>query len=82
MAKKLKRFPPELGGGMRKYPWHLWTDGGVWEVRQGEDFDIPAYSFQAAVHGRAKTLGVKVRTATRDTEDGVRAVVFQFDPPE
>ena len=33
------RIQPRRGHASR-YDWASWTDGGIWRLRQGEDFDV------------------------------------------
>jgi hypothetical protein len=75
MAKRLAEFPESEKDGPRRYPWSEWTDGGVWEIQRGEDYDAETENMRANLHIKAKTLGQKVRT--RKTSDGL-GLVFQF----
>lgn len=56
----------------RSYPWTDWTDGGVWEIFHGPDFDVPVESMQSMLHQRAKTMsvdGIRIRVRTRRIGD-------------
>lgn len=45
-----------------KYPWHLWTDGNEWEVRQGENFTCSMGSFRSYLYNYAMEHGLEVKT--------------------
>lgn len=70
MAKKLDAFP--IKSREHKYPWHEWTDGGVWEIKKGEDFECEPHGL--GLYQVAKRLGMKVRVHNADEN----TVVFQF----
>lgn len=72
MAERLKEYSFRERGGS-KYSWDEWTDGEVWKVKEGEDFECPARNFQAGLFNQAKRKGLKVRS---NREEDV--VVFQF----
>ncbi len=60
-----------------RYPWRQWTDGSVWRVERGQDYEVASRHLQAALYARATRDGLRVRT--RLVRDGDReAVVFQF----
>ena len=76
MARKLERFPGDEPN-QRRYPWNEWTDGGAWEIRQGEDYDVKTENMRVNLHMRADAEGLKVRT--RKLRSGDReGLVFQF----
>jgi len=75
MAKRLKAFPEKAAAGARRYPWPEWTDGGVWEIRHGEDYDVATENMRVNLHMKADSLGRKVRTTKIDQGSGL---VFQF----
>lgn len=80
VAKKLDQFPRD--SEPRRYPWHEWTDRGVWEIRRGDDYDAGTENMRANLHMKAETLGIKVRTKKIRDESG-EGLVFQFyDPNE
>lgn len=81
MARRLESFPSEGAKVSRRYPWEEWTDGGVWEIRQGEDYDVPTENMRVNLHMKADTKAVKVRTKKiRDARD--EGLVFQFYDPD
>jgi hypothetical protein len=77
MARRLDAFPAEHQPGRRKYPWHEWTDGSVWEVRRGEDYDVATENMRVNLHMKADALLWKVRTH-KVTDDRSEGLVFQF----
>jgi hypothetical protein len=81
MAKRLKSFPKVVGGRRPKYPWDEWTDGSIWELRGGQDFEVAAYAMQAMLHGKARKLGLTVKTRSYESEQGDEILVFQFQKP-
>ena len=82
MARKLEAFPDDVpGGGTRRYPWGEWTDGDVWEIRRGQDYDVESEHMRVNLHLKAEALSRKVRTKKFRDEDGER-LVFQFLPSE
>lgn len=65
-----------------KYPWADWTDGTVWEVWQGEGFNLSLMNYQISLHGRARSHGLRVWsksikrvTGLGEIQEGMR---FQF----
>src|SRR4051812_22593140 len=79
MAQRLHQFPGEPGDGQRRYPWAEWTDGSVWEVRRGEDYDVATENMRVNLHMKADALGQKVKTKKIAGGEGL---VFQFLPSE
>ncbi len=65
-------------GRPAKYPWPQWTDGSIWRIVRGVDFDVAPRSMQATLFARASRDGM--RLATRQViDDGREAVVFRFE---
>jgi hypothetical protein len=82
MARRVERFEKDVQEGTpRRYPWEQWSDGSVWEIRQGEDYDVPTENMRINIHERAKQRVMKVRTEKfKDKQsEGLR---FQFTAPE
>jgi uncharacterized protein (DUF885 family) len=77
MAKRLERFPEEGPSARRKYPWPEWTDGGVWEITRGEDYDVPTENMRVNLHLKAEALVRKVRTRKVSDERG-EGLIFEF----
>jgi hypothetical protein len=81
MAKKLDAFPGDRARSQRRYPWHEWTDGGIWEIRHGEDYDVATENMRVNLHMKADQQLRKVRTKKVSDQAGER-LVFQFMPNE
>jgi len=62
---------------LRRYPWEQWCDGSIWEIRQGEDYDVPTENMRVNLHERAKQRVMKVRTEKFSDENG-EGLRFQF----
>lgn len=80
MAKRLKEFPGEAARKQRRYPWAEWTDGGVWEIQRGTDYDVATENMRVNLHMKADALLRKVRTK-KTTQHG-EGLIFQFLPDE
>src|SRR3954453_11287223 len=83
MAKKLDAFPgdsPE-DSGPRRYPWSDWTDGSVWEIRRGDDYDVETENMRVNLHMKADALTIKVRTSKVGDDHG-EGLIFQFLDPD
>lgn len=82
MAQQLNReLSPTVrsrraGGHPGIYPWDEWTNGGVWLLKRGEDFDVKASGFRAQLNQQASKRGMKVSTRVRG-----EAIEFQFYQP-
>ncbi len=78
-AQKVEGFMDERPGPARRYDWPSWTDGSVWEIRRGEDYDVATENMRVNLHMKASQLGRKVRTQI--VRDGGReGLRFQFYP--
>jgi hypothetical protein len=51
-----------LPAAQRRYPWEQWSDGQVWELTRGEDFEVTAGSFRDTARGWAREHGYTART--------------------
>src|SRR4051795_6906344 len=80
MAQRLDSFDAP-GSGQRRYPWFDWTDGSVWEIRHGDDYDVATENMRVNLHVKADALLRKVRTRKIRDERG-EGLVFQFLPDE
>lgn len=78
MARKLNSFPGDSPSGKRRYPWPEWTDGGVWEIRKGEDYDVATENMRVNLHLKATELLRKVRTKKVSDNNNGEGLVFQF----
>lgn len=45
-----------------KYPWKEWFDGGVWCLKQDEDFHVEILSFRSCAYMASKRYKVKIKT--------------------
>ncbi len=64
----------------RRYDWADWTDGGVWEITRGEDYDVPSENMRVNLGTKARQIGGKVRSSIFRT-DGREGLRFQFYGP-
>src|SRR5690242_2906035 len=82
MATRLERFPDDGSGGQQqKYPWDEWTDGGTWQIRQNEDYDISTENMRVNLHMKASSQARKVKTKKFSDEKG-EGLIFQFIDPQ
>lgn len=75
MANKVDTFP--AARGLAAYPWEDWEDGSIWQIRHGEDFDIPVEGMSSSLYQRAKRVCKRVKVAVRDD-----TITFQFTDGE
>lgn len=75
MAERIDSLSRVSTGTPRKYPWHEWTDGSAWRIRQGLDFQGSPPAMAAIIRATAQRLGLKVVTRV-PRDEGV--VEFQF----
>jgi hypothetical protein len=80
MAQRVDGFKKAGGDAPRRYPWPTWMDESVWEIRMGEDYDVPTENMRVNLHERAKRDGCIVRTekVVAGKGEGLR---FQFERP-
>ena len=62
----------------RYYPWPKWSNGKLWQIFPGEDFDIPTASMRAALYQHAGRRRIDV--VTYDMGDG--SLAFRFIHPQ
>jgi hypothetical protein len=74
MATRLKKWEFSRST-QNNYPWDDWTDGGVWKLKKGEDFDCSFSSIRGAAYREGKKRGMGVRSEILVKE---KAVVLQF----
>jgi hypothetical protein len=60
-----------------KYPWAEWTDGGVWEARQGFEFTCSPANFASALYKR-KYRDASIIDVHINVEGDTGVVYFQF----
>lgn len=78
MARRLEAFPEERpSSGSGRYPWRDWTDGGVWEIRRGDDYNVTTENMRVNLHMKASALSRKVRTRKFKDDQG-EGLAFQF----
>lgn len=78
MAKRLQQFPVnDAPQSTRRYPWIDWTDGGIWEIQRGSDYDVPTENMRVNLHVKADALSRKVKTRKISSDDS-EGLVFQF----
>ena len=77
MARRLDKFPGQPDSKRGKYPWEEWTDGSVWEIRQGEDYDVATENMRVNLHLKGEAQARKVRTH-KIADDRGEGLVFQF----
>jgi hypothetical protein len=53
MAEKLATMPRRPG---RAHPWKDWTDGSIWKIRRGEDFQSGLESMRTQLYGKARSM--------------------------
>jgi hypothetical protein len=89
MARELDEFDfgTTPGSTRPKYDWNRWTKGDIWEIRRGEDYDVPTENMRVTLHAKADQKGLKVRTrkvpAQGEPERGEwEGLVFQFYEPD
>lgn len=82
MARRVERFEKDTQeNAPRRYPWEQWSDGAIWEIRQGDDYDVPTENMRINIHERAKQRVMKVRTEKFKDGRG-EGLRFQFTKPE
>lgn len=78
MARRVKAFKNAAGEGTpRRYPWAEWADGSIWEILQGEDYDVPTENMRVNLHERGKRYAQVVRTEKFSDQRG-EGLRFQF----
>jgi hypothetical protein len=89
MARELDTFEWGDGAGGRrpKYDWGRWLNGDIWEIRRGEDYEVPTENMRVNLHAKAEQHRRKVRTRKvpkqSDPEYGQwEGLVFQFYIPD
>lgn len=74
MAENLDSFPARTTK-RRRYPWDLWTDGQIWKLTRGKDYEVRDEIMRVIVCAYGNRKGLKVNTRV---DDGM--VVLQFSP--
>ncbi|MFB6548693.1 hypothetical protein [Streptomyces sp. NPDC056405] len=66
-------------GAPSKYPWDEWTDGSMWHLKQGIDYQTTTKVFRDTVYNVARRRGQKVHT--RELDDGIVITFPQTQQP-
>lgn len=61
MAKRVREVP-NIPSRRPTYPWDDWADGSIWELTQGEDFDVTVFSLRNQCYMIAVKRGLKCET--------------------
>lgn len=75
MAEMIDAFPAISRTRAAKYPWAEWTNGAIWKVSEGIDFESNPKTFGQGLYAFAKRHEMKVEVRT-DPTNGV--VMFRF----
>lgn len=59
MAQVLEKYNFTRG----RYDWDTWFNGDIWQLEQGEDFEVDPASFRSTITAAARRYEVSVRTA-------------------
>jgi hypothetical protein len=51
-----------------RYPWAEWSDGRIWELIPGEDFQCSVESFRSLVSDRARKQNMVASVNNRDNK--------------
>ena len=65
MARKVRNYDFRKGKNGGKYPSE-WLDGSIWEITQGEDFQVKPRTALQSIVKMAKEQGKKVRSRIVD----------------
>src|SRR5205807_7216274 len=79
MARRVESF--EEGRAIRRYPWDEWTDGSIWEIERGEDYDVATENMRVNLHMRAKQDVKKLRSTIIRPSPLREGLRFQFLSP-
>lgn len=74
MAITVDDYKFKAGRGRSFYDWDEWTNGKVWQIEQGEDFDCATASMQTNIHKAAAVRNLTARTNITSPT----TIVFQF----
>jgi hypothetical protein len=83
--KKAERFTPRKGFVTRTSPYpfqQIADDGGIWQLKAGEDYSTTDRAFQGVMHSWARRQHPPLRARTRIPEEGVVEVRFTLREPE
>ncbi len=74
MATRLKQFR-FTGRLAEKFPWKKWTDGSIWKIQEGVDYETTCERMRCNLYNMAKTMGLSIQTSVVDKK---KTIVFQF----
>lgn len=75
MAQILQEWPSISRTRTSKYPWAQWTNGEIWQVKTGEDFESNVKTFVQGLYAYAKRHDMKVEVRT-DADNEIAAFRF------
>lgn len=74
MSRILDELPVTGRSGPKfSYPWDEWTDGRVWEITRGEDFQVSTRAMYSMIGTHAASHGFTVTKRKRGD-----SIAFQF----
>lgn len=76
MAKVVDEMPFSRGPNGDRYKWDDWTDGRIWKLTQGVDFEVSPESFRKSAAQLARRTGYKLLSKIR-----MRDLYLQFVAP-
>lgn len=62
------------------YPYSKWFDGGIWKIKHGVDFKVPARNMRINLYAAAERRGLRVRTTLKNDEIVLQA--YPWDDEE
>lgn len=77
MAEVLDQWPSITRTRSSKYPWSDWSNGAIWQVTAGADFDSSLKTFVQGLYAYAKRHDLKVEVRA-DNDQNLAA--FRFVP--
>lgn len=78
MAEVLTEWPSIVRTRQSRYPWSDWTNGQIWKVKEGEDFESNLKTFVQGLYAYGKRHGLKVEVRT-DPNAGIAAFRYITD---
>lgn len=67
MAEVLTEWPSIVRTRQSRYPWSDWTNGQIWKVKEGDDFESNLKTFVQGLYAYGKRHGLKVEVRTDPT---------------
>lgn len=81
MAEMIHEWPSITRTRTAKYPWSEWTNGAIWQAKEGADFESTTKTFVQGLYAYGKRHGLKVEART-NAEGGLVAFRFMEAPQE